>query len=215
MKKFKTPKSNHFKELVYAQTNDEDQLILRSEDEVKCVGKYINNPKFVLDIGCGLGRSSIYIKNKLSLDNTKFYLADFTGYDYTKKDNRGNKVACGVHQTAKDIPYNDLNLTKELCELNNLTNFELVDLGGSIPKLEKIDVIYSFQCVGYHFGIVETLKKYNFLDLIHNNTVMIYGIRKDYINGGIEIPQIIGDFDLVEIKEGDFLQSFAIYKIIK
>jgi len=75
-------------DLKHLQINKSDkQYTERSEDEYQCVKGFIfkSKPKSILDIGAGIGRTSVYFNHMESLSDTKFYLADFNGKEFDKK----------------------------------------------------------------------------------------------------------------------------------
>lgn len=138
-----------------------------SKSEYTQIKDQIHNPKTVLELGCGLGRMSIYMNYYLKDDSIKYILADF---DVLKKHpkyswGQGNQF------------YNKLELTREFCKLNNLTNIELFDLGKrKISELENIDIIMSFLAVGFHSPIEDYIK--DLVNIISDNYVLFFGIRR-------------------------------------
>lgn len=73
--------------------------------------------------------------------------------------------------------YNDLNLTKEFCELNGLKNFTIIDLKNEdLSKLKNIDLVYSFMAVGFHYPIEDYLTILK--QIMNKDGLMIFGVRK-------------------------------------
>jgi len=147
---------------------------LLSEQEFEAIGPYVSSlPEKVLDLGCGLGRMSIYLNWKFQSEKTKYYLADTTAFT-----NNGRKGWNPI-----DTWYSDLELTKQFCELNGLKNFELVDiLKGELEKLENIDFVFSFMAVGYHNPVenyIDILKK-----ITKKDALMIFGVRRYHYEDG-------------------------------
>tara|TARA_R110000772_G_scaffold20466_1_gene56640 strand:+ start:5071 stop:5733 length:663 start_codon:yes stop_codon:yes gene_type:complete len=209
--KFKNIETEEFENLKWLQINKEDDIFLqRSVDEYEKLKEYIKNPSNIVDLGCGLGRSSIFFKNMTpSLNDTKFYMCDFTGLDFKTKGS-GNKN-CGMRESTNKIPYNDMDITKEFCITNNLENIDLVNLDTDrISKLNNIDLVYSFHCVGYHWGIEESFLKYNLENSTNENAILIFGVRK---NGKkLKEPSNLGSFELVEKVDGFQLSDYLIYE---
>lgn len=218
--KFNYIKNNElFDRLKYLQiSKNEIEYLERSEDEFKSVGHLVKNVDKIIDLGCGLGRSSIYLKNMLDMDDTIFYLCDFSGEEYDKGPCSNNP--CGQH-IGGNIPYNDLSLTERFSKLNNLTNINIIDLSNdNMSKLEEVDVVYSFHCVGYHWDITESFKENNLENVISNDGVMIFGVRKNKnihtreTDKELVTPQKVGSFTLVETIKGGLLQDYVIYRRI-
>lgn len=133
-----------------------------SEFEHKQVAKYIDKPKKVLDLGCGLGRAAIYLNYVLNDPNIHFILADTTG---------DTKIT-GVWDTPEY--YNNLSLTESFAKLNGLTNFETFDiLKDDWNKLSDIDLIISHCSVGMHFPIEDVMPK--LLKISTDTCTMIFG----------------------------------------
>lgn len=126
---------------------------------------YIGKPKKILELGCGLGRMSVYLNKQLDYD-PKFILADF--------DDVSKKIKYGWNP-GKSF-YNKLNLTNKFCLMNGLINFETFDLSkNDILKLKDIDLIISVMSVGFHYPIEQYMEK--LLKICNGN--IIFGIRKN------------------------------------
>lgn len=207
---FKYPDNNEkFDRLKFLQiSNDKNDFINRTEDEYSIVKEYLDVKNNIIDLGCGLGRSSIYFKNIHDMDN-KFYMCDFNGEDFNKKQN------CGTHNNTQPIAYNDLSLTNEFCTLNNLLNTQYINLeNDDITNLENVDLLYSFHCVGYHWSIEKSFEKYNIENITNDEAILIFGIRnsKQTEKLPFNYPDQIGSFKLKERVNGKKLQDFLIYK---
>ena len=78
MNKFKFIIDDRFKYFANKQITqlavDPDFYLKMSESEFLVISKHINSPKKILELGCGLGRMSIYTKNMLNLNNSFFIL---------------------------------------------------------------------------------------------------------------------------------------------
>lgn len=163
--------NDKFKKLIMKQiTTTEKNLnnyTLLSENEYTSFRQYLYPyPTSILELGCGLGRMSIFLNSKHPGD-TKYYLADASEITSTER----------MYGWNPESWYNDLNLTKEFCELNNLKNLEIIDLiHESLDRLKDIDLVFSVMSVGFHYPIeqyFETLKK-----IMKKSGIMIFGVRK-------------------------------------
>jgi SAM-dependent methyltransferase len=199
--------NKEFDEYMYLQIDDKPETYhARSVDEVKSLGSLLSNTPNgkILDLGCGLGRSSIFIKNTLKLDNTHFYLCDFNNKEFNKSE------PCGEHLDSV-IPYNNLNLTNEFTTLNGITNKDILNLNDPL-NLNNIDIIYSFHCVGYHWDIETSFIKHNLESITSDNAIMIFGVRKK--KSKLKFPTKVGSFHLVDVIKGSLVQDFVVYKKI-
>ena len=134
--------------------------------EYNIIKDYIHYPKKVLDLGCGLGRMSIYLNHKIKNDQTKYILADF---DKVNKNLR-------YFWNPENDYYNKLNLTKEFCNLNNLYNIELFDLEiRNLNELTNIELVISFLAVGFHYPIESYID--NLMSITSDDCVLIFGVR--------------------------------------
>jgi hypothetical protein len=197
-------------DLKHLQINHSDDVFKqRSSDEFQKLKSilFTKKPNSILDIGAGIGRSSVYFKNVAKLDDTKFYLADFSGKDFDKSK------PCGQHSNAKPIPYNDLDLTRSFCKNNgmDMSNVNIIDLEtNELDKVGKVDIIYSFHCIGYHWSIEEAFKKYKMDEHSTDDTILVFGGRKS--ENIKKYPEKLGDFKRVNDISGNYLQRFLVYK---
>lgn len=128
--------------------------------------EHIRNPKDVLEVGCGLGRGTVYLNELLKDQNVSYTLADRTGYTENT----------GAYNPPQDEYYNDLNLTKEFCELNGVLNIETFDTERSDwNNLKKFDLIFSLCSFGMHVKIERYIER--LLSVSKSNTTMIFGVR--------------------------------------
>lgn len=184
-----------------------------SKDEYIHLKPYLIDlkPKKVLDIGCGIGRSSVFFKNFFGWEDTIFYLADFNELVYCADK---NFVPCGKHSNAEPIPYNNLSITEEFCKNNNLTNFELIDISkDKMENLQDINLVYSFHCIGYHWDLEKAIEKYSLEKITTEDCLMIIGGRRE--ETGINLlPKTIGKFDRFHSISGKEKQAFHLYSKI-
>jgi len=179
-----------------------DVLQYHNPPEVEVVKKYFetSSPKNVLELGCGLGRSSVGFYKRFPLwKQTHFYLLD---------GNSGDKQICNVNYESQSF-YNDLKLTKEFCLLNgipaeqiHILDAEKLEVFSSIPNIE-FDFVYSFLSIGFHWPITMYLKK--LLPHLHSGSILCFGIRPKKSDAfrrfnDYQINRISKDvFDILEI----------------
>lgn len=143
------------------------------KDIIKKIG-----PKQVVDLGCGMGRSSVFFRQMLKMDQVKFFLCDFNRN--TWRPNGENKGALGYHENSVPMPFNSLSLTERYCDYNGLTNRQILDLESKdIASLRDIDLVWSFYSVGYHWSIDKAVEQYNLLEITSPNAKFLFGVRKD------------------------------------
>lgn len=118
---------------------------VRSMLEWEAIQDYFSSEtRTVLDLGCGVGRMSVWINWQLQ-NNAKFFLADRS---IVSEDVTGGFPA-------KEEWYNDLAMTKLFATTNGLDNCETVDLvrREALLDLPPLDIMMSIAAVGYHWPI--------------------------------------------------------------
>lgn len=177
MSKFKFNIEDKYKQLagfhITQSKIDKNNYLRISESEYFLFKEYLDHPKKILELGCGLGRMSIYLDNILPyLYDRYFILADSTNDEQDKKHRIGWQQNGGVF-------YNDMRLTESFCKEHGLIRFELLDLKkDSLKRLSDIDLVMSFLSVGYHYPIelyMETL-----LNITTDNCIMVFGVRRHH-----------------------------------
>ena len=137
--------------------------------EYEIIKPYFGNPNKILEIGCGIGRMSIYINSQLDYE-PKFILLDGTGHQprYGYSEININKF------------YNNMKMTGEFCRLNGLTNFMLFDINKhKLSELSEVDMVTSFLAVGVHFPIEHYLDE--LMNITTDDCVFIFGIRTNSV----------------------------------
>lgn len=167
---FKFRISNEFKELSMLQLTGmtEDDCLNLCISEYNLFKDYIKSPTTVLELGCGLGRMSIFLNSELKNEDIHYILADSTfdnnSPEYGWKANKGY--------------YNDLELTRKFSERHGLTNFEVIDLEkDNFDKFKEVDLVMSFLSVGFHYPVEDYVD--NIMKISSNNCICIFGVRRN------------------------------------
>ena len=107
----------------------------------------IKKPCKVLELGAGLGRVSVYLRNEFNWNNTFFHLLD---------GDSGDMQIAGMNYAIGDNYYNSMKATKEYCTENGIDDYHLVLLSaeGSLgfPK-NTYDLCFSCKAIGFHWPI--------------------------------------------------------------
>jgi SAM-dependent methyltransferase len=111
-------------------------------------------PTKVLDIGPGLGRSTIFFKKHLGWQRVLFHLYEGTGSStkYTQAGPRFDDSFCG-----------NLEVLRSILAHNEIENFEIFDAQSMDSRLAELpgpyDLIYSFYAIGFHWSIGHFLEE--------------------------------------------------------
>jgi SAM-dependent methyltransferase len=152
-----------------AGTGDDPLAYLRQcEWEFAAVASVLpRHPRRVLDLGCGLGRTSVYLGACLPGEPIHFVLADTSAHT-------GDGPKAGWDPG--DDFYNDLEWTAEFVRDNGVTRFETFDiLRDDWSRLRDIDLVLSFLAVGFHFPIEGAIP--HLLEATTADCTMIFGAR--------------------------------------
>lgn len=129
---------------------------------------HIGRPKVVLEVGCGLGRGSIYLNHLLSDPTVHFILADRDGRTHNS----------GTFAPKNDEFYNDLALTADFCRENGLTNIQTFDTeADDWAELPKADLVLSLCSFGMHVPIERYIDR--LIAASTQGATMIFGTRHD------------------------------------
>jgi SAM-dependent methyltransferase len=125
------------------------------------------HPRRVLDLGCGLGRASVYLNACLPSEPIHFVLADTSAHT-------GDGPKAGWNPG--DDFYNDLAWTAEFVRDHGVTRFETFDiLRDDWSRLRDIDLVLSFLAVGFHFPVENVMPR--LLAATTSDSTMIFGAR--------------------------------------
>jgi SAM-dependent methyltransferase len=161
----------YMKEQVWEAKEDLKIYDRLSVFEFTKIEPYCGRPNTVLEVGCGMGRGSIFLNHLLQDDTVEYTMADRTGYT----SNRGR------YNPNQDEYYNDLALTKSFCELNGIKNCQTFDTELSDwTALPKFDLIFSLCSFGMHVSIKRYIDR--LLSVSKPTTTMIFGTRHPSYN---------------------------------
>jgi len=130
-------------------------------------------PKACLEIGCGIGRVTVYLYKKYLWDST-FYLLD---------GDSGDKQVAGIHYVLGTDYYNSLKATKDFCLTNGIRHDKMKILNaqmGQLPPLDTIDLCYSFKAIGFHWPIQSYLDSIR--SFLTKKAILMFGIRSELRN---------------------------------
>lgn len=205
------PTNARFDQLWNLQT-DSHKWQIYSEDEIENLSDIFEfaPPQSIVDWGCGLARSSVGFFKAFNLEDTTWSLCDFTGVEVGQwVDDNGKKAkkGMGTFENNNPMPYNDLSLTKEFCNLNGMTDIEIRDIE-KIQDLGSPDLIYSMHCVGYHFSIKAFMEQVKM-----SPKRFIFGIRRKKLTDAYDVD----DVDTIvgyrkRLITGGALQNFLIFE---
>lgn len=133
-------------------------------------------PPVVLDLGCGVGRASVYFFKKYGWRKTLFYLAD---------GNTCEKCYKGKRKNSGEF-YNLKSATTEFCEANGLYNYTYHNLESHpLSSIDcQFDLVYSFLAIGFHWPIGMYLQ--GLYEKCVKGALVIFGIRYDPTEPWIE-----------------------------
>ncbi|MEM7355113.1 MAG: hypothetical protein AAF657_30165 [Acidobacteriota bacterium] len=121
-------------------------------------------PQKVLDIGPGMGRSTIFFKKKMGWQDVSYHLYESSGEttNYTKAGPRFDDSFCGSPDHLQN-----------LLAFNRIENIEIFDAADLEARLDRLpgpyDFIYSFFAVGFHWSLEHFLPE--ILQLMHENSI--------------------------------------------
>ena len=144
--------------------------------------KGLGTPQKVLDIGPGMGRSTVFLKNILGWQEVPFHLYESSGEGtkYTKAGPRFDDSFCG-----------SLDVLQEVLSHNETPAVEIFDAADLDAKLSRLpgpyDLIYSFYAVGFHWSIEHFLDE--LLGLMHEGSIGAFTLH-DRFKGSPKLEQV-------------------------
>jgi SAM-dependent methyltransferase len=158
------------RECVRMQTNGEWTLYTDMPENFYCEKhlKYLA-PENVLDLGCGVGRASVFFFKKYNWRNTHFYLADGNtkAVRYKGKRSRNGEF------------YNEERATIDFCKANRLPSFTYINLEKNNFSVinDPLDLVYSFLAIGFHWPLDFYLPVLH--GICRTGALLIFGVRYD------------------------------------
>ncbi len=160
------------------------------------------HPRRVLDLSCGMGRTTIMIHRLCGSPDTIYYLLD-------RSHTSNVESWVGGYNPPQEEWCCDLNRTEEFCRTNMiggiLTPLEMTDDWAS--QIEPIDLIISTLAVGFHWPLVPWLEQ--LAPLTTEDAVAIFGVR----NGVHEVPPSC--WELIGRVQHGPAQDFACFKKVR
>ena len=158
-------------------------------DLIPFIPDEVNN---IIDLGCGTGRLSIGLNKCLPELNAKYWLLD----------GDVGSLDCPIYwETYNDDKprfYNVASLTKRMCDINGLKNYEFIKINDDFSPVtmpEKSEFLFSNRSIGWHFP----LKTYEdiFPKILKDKAICVFTWRKGTDTGAI--PSCL--HKIAEVKE--------------
>lgn len=185
----------YMKEQIWEAKFDLEVYHNLSVHEFLQIEQHIGTPKKVLEVGCGLGRGSIFLNHLLKDNTVEYTLADRTGYT----------TNTGAFNPTQDEFYNDLALTDSFCRLNGIKNVTTFDTELDDWKtLPKFDLIFSLCSFGMHVQIERYMERLH--SILTPGGTMIFGTR----GGGYGPQSFNSQFEKVIFQHGIVTQPFPL-----
>ena len=142
------------------------------KEQWETIKHLINNPKKVLDIGCGIGGIDYFIGIENEL--TDLYLLDKTQID--------DEIYYGLKEKASF--YNNLDLSERFLRLNGLkNNITILNPDSNFKDIKEIDIVISLISWGFHYPISTYIDIVD--SIISKNGLVILDIRHTILNESI------------------------------
>jgi SAM-dependent methyltransferase len=159
--------------------------IIRKHLPVKC--------NSILDIGCGIGGIDVLLSKHYHdpalflLDRARPSAKPIYGFD------RGESF------------YNDFGSTVDLMVVNNIFNYQLIDIENGFPEMEKVDMVISLLSWGYHYPVEKYIKEVD--NILQEGGIIIMDIREN--TNGIDILNQAGFYTHVIIENNKAFKIIA------
>jgi hypothetical protein len=132
-------------------------------------------PERVLEIGPGMGRSTVFFIRKLGWQSARYDLYDSDGTEtkYTMLGPRFDDSFCG-----------DLALLKQHLDYNGIDNARIIDARSVDCRLSNLpgpyDVLYAFYSIGFHWSLEHFLDE--ILSLMHEESLAFFTIPERFVS---------------------------------
>lgn len=161
-------------------TNEQSRLFWEADQNGACWGEYealhllfelMPQPKKILEIGPGMGRSLVFFSKKLGWEKSELnaYEGDGSATKYRLMGPRFEDSFCG-----------NLNLLKQVLDFNEIRNVKIFDANKiQLSKLPgPFDFLYSFYSIGFHWALEHFLD--DILNLLHDNSIAVFTIPSQF-----------------------------------
>jgi SAM-dependent methyltransferase len=160
--------------------NPRHREIWQADQNGTCWGEYealgpildsLEEPRNILEIGPGMGRSVIFLAKKRGWPGSRFsvYEGNGTTTRYTSNGPRFPDSFCG-----------NVDALRAVLKFNAIEGVEIYDASklalGDLPV--KFDLIYSFYCIGFHWALREFLP--DIIALMGNGATAIFTVTDDF-----------------------------------
>lgn len=183
----------YMKEQIWEAKDDLSVYNQLSVHEFTQIEKFINQPKTVIEVGCGLGRGSIYLNQLLKDDSVEYFLCDRTGYTENT----------GAYDPPNDEFYNDLKLTESFCRLNGIKNVTTFDTEqDDWSTLPQADFLFSLCSFGMHVHIERYIER--LISVVKPTSTMVFGTREASYGNTSKFKHL---FETVEYHKGNHVKG--------
>ncbi|MFH0988275.1 MAG: hypothetical protein V1763_02795 [Parcubacteria group bacterium] len=210
------------------RTSIDEYISLKPFFDEHIIGK-MNGGLNIIDLGGGIGRSSVFLLNTNGLANeaqitvvdSNKDIATFSG-SATAGYAMLNDFQTGYHEGIVDIKksaYTNFQVASDFLRSNNVKRFDIVELGNFATLALRFDLLYSFHSVGYHYSIKNAVVELKLAEKANPGAFMIFGVRREHLKSDrtdkYAIPfNIDGGFRLVDYVGGKCWQDYLIFQKI-
>lgn len=205
---------DELKPFMVDHTPDPHDPEILNKYEADALGEYIRGRKKVVDIGCGLGRSSVAFYHAFDMKDAIFYLVD---YD-EKRLWSDYQVVGGrpLGYSSRVVPITCFKAINAYCTDNGFVRCNVRGMNTKYyQRFKGVDLLYSFFAVGFHFPIQKFIEEHEVGKFTSDDVVLIFGVRKEgspTYEQSIP-PEYVHPFELVErIKSESPDEDFVVYK---
>ena len=169
------------------------------QEEVRTLRPFLTDPallpqppRLVMELGCGSGRSALWLRRAMRWETTRWLLVDGHAPVFGAVEDSKESLTTSQGGFAIDTPtaltfYSDFDLTDRLLCSNGMSRYTLIDLrtearppsewrGGQDPPVQ-VDLLYSFSAVGLHFDPTWVMNQYGLHDVLAPGALVIFGTR--------------------------------------
>ncbi len=174
-----------------ANRHAELRMLLASIDEFESLKDLVRRefpkeaPRNVMDLACGMGRSTVFLARMLDWNESFFYLVDGEKRVHGPKTSM-LETQLNFHKHVTEIFdrgatfYTDFDLLDKFLVSNGVANYNIIAANEEkdrLAELRNVDFLFSFHAVGYHRDIGATLDYYKLHDVVRPGALLVFGIR--------------------------------------